>query len=158
MPFDPSKHHRRSIRLKGYDYTSPGAYAITICTHQRLPHLTNPIYHHIVQTAWNLLPHHFPTVLLDTIGIIPDHVHILIWLQPTPTQKTLLGDIVARFKSDISRAISLRISLNGGTPIPSLWQNKFYDHIIRNKRDLETQRRYILENPEKHRLKDEGHL
>jgi hypothetical protein len=35
MKFNPEKHHRRSIRLKGYDYSSPGAYFITICTYQR---------------------------------------------------------------------------------------------------------------------------
>jgi putative transposase len=29
-PFDPEKHHRRSICLAGYDYTSPGAYFVTI--------------------------------------------------------------------------------------------------------------------------------
>lgn len=35
MPYDPNRHHRRFIRLKGYDYTQPGAYFITICTHER---------------------------------------------------------------------------------------------------------------------------
>ncbi|GIW45209.1 MAG: hypothetical protein KatS3mg077_2491 [Candidatus Binatia bacterium] len=35
MPYDPERHHRRSIRLKGYDYTQPGAYFVTICTHDR---------------------------------------------------------------------------------------------------------------------------
>jgi putative transposase len=37
MPYDPQRHHRRSIRLPGYDYTQPGAYFITIVTHQRMP-------------------------------------------------------------------------------------------------------------------------
>jgi len=36
MPYDPEKHHRRSIRLKGYDDTQPGAYFVTICTHDRM--------------------------------------------------------------------------------------------------------------------------
>jgi len=35
MAYDPRKHHRQSIRLKGYDYTQPGAYFVTICTHRR---------------------------------------------------------------------------------------------------------------------------
>jgi len=35
MHYDPEKHHRRSIRLKGYDYTQPGAYFVTICTQNR---------------------------------------------------------------------------------------------------------------------------
>ena len=37
MPYDPHKHHRQSIRLKGYDYTLAGAYFVTICTHKRQP-------------------------------------------------------------------------------------------------------------------------
>jgi len=35
MPYDPNKHHRRSIRLKGYDYTQPGYHFITICVQDR---------------------------------------------------------------------------------------------------------------------------
>ncbi len=35
MPYDPARHHRRSIRLKGYDYTQPGAYFVTLYTHDR---------------------------------------------------------------------------------------------------------------------------
>jgi len=37
MPYDPQRHHRRSIRLPGYDYTQPGAYFVTIVTHVRTP-------------------------------------------------------------------------------------------------------------------------
>jgi hypothetical protein len=35
MPYDPNRHHRRSIRLKGYDYSQAGAYSITLCTQER---------------------------------------------------------------------------------------------------------------------------
>lgn len=35
MEFDPARHHRRSIRLQGYDYSQAGAYYVTICAHQR---------------------------------------------------------------------------------------------------------------------------
>lgn len=37
MGYDPEKHHRRSIPLKGYDYSQPGAYFVTICSWQRQP-------------------------------------------------------------------------------------------------------------------------
>jgi hypothetical protein len=37
MPYDPQRHHRRSIRLAGYDYAQPGAYFITLVTHDRMP-------------------------------------------------------------------------------------------------------------------------
>ncbi len=36
MTYDPSKHHRRSIRLKDYDYTQPGVYFVTLCTQGRV--------------------------------------------------------------------------------------------------------------------------
>jgi putative transposase len=83
MSFNPSKHHRRSIRLKDFDYSSRGAYTVTLCTNKRVSHLANPVYHTIVETAWKNIPKHFPTVILDTIAIIPDHIHLLIWLEPT---------------------------------------------------------------------------
>ena len=35
MTYDPNQHHRRSIRLRGYDYAQPGAYFVTICTQDR---------------------------------------------------------------------------------------------------------------------------
>jgi putative transposase len=157
LSFNPSKHHRRSIRLKDFDYSSRGAYTITLCTHKRVPYLANPVYHKIVEIAWKKIPKHFPTVILDTIGIVPDHIHMLIWLEPTEKQKPLLGHIVGRFKSDISHVMSYSPELNGEIAIDSIWQERFYDHIIRNERELEIERRYILENPKKHRLRNEGY-
>ncbi len=86
MTYDPEKHHRRSIRLKGYDYTQPGAYFITICTHGREclfgeiidgeMHLNEagPI---VVQTWWDL-PNHVPNVQLDAFVVMPNHVHGII--------------------------------------------------------------------------------
>jgi REP element-mobilizing transposase RayT len=89
MKFDPNIHHRRSIRLAGYDYTLPGAYFVTIDTWNRehllgtvvagvmhLSHLGN-----IVHQAWDDLPTHYPNVVLDACCIMPDHIHGIIVLQ-----------------------------------------------------------------------------
>jgi REP element-mobilizing transposase RayT len=84
--YDPEKHHRRSIRLKGYDYTQPGAYFITICTHGReclFGEIIDGEMHlneagQIVVQTWQDLPNHVPNVQLDAFVIMPNHVHGII--------------------------------------------------------------------------------
>jgi REP element-mobilizing transposase RayT len=86
MTYDPEKHHRRSIRLKGYDYTQPGAYFITICTHGReclFGEIINGEMHlneagQIVVQTWQDLPNHISNVQLDAFVVMPNHVHGII--------------------------------------------------------------------------------
>ncbi len=88
MKYNPQKHHRRSIRLQGYDYTQAGAYFITICTWQRECLFGNIInnemqlsrYGEAVQFNWHYLPRRYPHVLLDAFVIMPNHVHGIIFL------------------------------------------------------------------------------
>ena len=86
MPYDPDKHHRRSIRLKGYDYTQAGAYFITIVTQDRAwlfgdivdgEMQVNPFGEVVVRT-WNDLPNHNPHIELDAFVVMPNHVHGII--------------------------------------------------------------------------------
>ena len=86
MPYDPNKHHRRSIRLPGYDYTRPGAYFITICTHGRAA-LFGAIdgaaialndAGRMVEYWWAELGHKFPTIAIDAFVVMPDHIHGII--------------------------------------------------------------------------------
>lgn len=88
MANNPRGFHRRSIRLKGYDYTQPGAYFITLCTAGRellfgeiIDGAMN-LYRLglIVQKAWLELPRHYPNVVLDAMVIMPNHVHAVILL------------------------------------------------------------------------------
>ncbi|MGB7442547.1 MAG: transposase [Coleofasciculaceae cyanobacterium] len=101
MKFNPEKHHRRSIRLKGYDYTQPGAYFITICTYQRqylfgeiiagTMHLN--LTGQIVQTCWKNLSKHFPFIELDAFTIMPNHLHgIIIIAETKPNLNTNVGE------------------------------------------------------------------
>jgi putative transposase len=92
MAFNSQKHHRRSIRLKGYDYTEPGAYFVTICTSKR-EHLFGHIqdekmhlnrYGEVIQFNWNNLPKIYPHVQLDEFVIMPDHIHGIIILKNDP--------------------------------------------------------------------------
>ena len=88
MHFDPEEHHRRSVRKLGYDYSSAGAYFVTICTqgkscllgqiHEATVHLSHT--GRIVKKCWDTLPAWFPYVRLDAFVIMPTHLHGIIWI------------------------------------------------------------------------------
>jgi REP element-mobilizing transposase RayT len=95
MPYDPDIHHRRSIRLRGYDYSLAGAYFVTIITHQRA-HALGRIHDgvvtlseagRIVQSCWDDLPNHYAYVELDAFAIMPNHVHGIIVLTDEPEER-----------------------------------------------------------------------
>jgi REP element-mobilizing transposase RayT len=86
MPYDPDRHHRRSIRLRGYDYTQPGAYFVTICAHERrclfgaldggALRLTDA--GRMIERWWGELNRKFPGAQTDAFVIMPDHIHGII--------------------------------------------------------------------------------
>ena len=86
MTYDPKIHHRRSIRLKGYDYSQEGAYFLTICTYRK-EMLFGTIVNEEMRLndtgeqalqCWNAIPGHFPNVELDAFVIMPNHIHGII--------------------------------------------------------------------------------
>ncbi len=152
MKFDPKIHHRRSIRLKGYDYSQAGAYYVTIVAWRR-EHVFGDIvnaemqlnkFGQIVQYAWYDLPKHYPHVELDTFCIMPNHVHAIIVLNDDPAVKRHpLSEVVRAFKSFSARRIN---SLRNSQGIP-VWQRNYYEHIIRNHEDYLSKSNYIMDNP-----------
>ena len=96
--YNPDKHHRRSIRLKGYDYSQEGLYFITICCQDRV-HLFGKIEDckmmlneagKIASECWSAIPEHFPNVVVHEYVIMPNHVHgILEIVPPTIRAKNL---------------------------------------------------------------------
>ena len=82
-PFNPDAHHRRSIRLKAYDYSTAGAYFVTIVTQEKLclfgdvadgeAQLTNAGV--MIQQIWHAIPDRFPTIEMDEFVVMPNHVH-----------------------------------------------------------------------------------
>jgi REP element-mobilizing transposase RayT len=86
MPYDPKKHHRRSIRLKGYDYAGPGWYYLTICTFEREflfgdiveDQMRPSMIGAIAQECWNEIPQHFAHAALDVSVVMPNHLHGII--------------------------------------------------------------------------------
>ena len=84
--YNPEIHHRRSIRLKEYDYSQPGAYFITICTHNReclFGHIDNGAIilndaGNVARKCWIDIPEHFPDARTDAFVIMPNHIHGII--------------------------------------------------------------------------------
>ena len=129
MRYDPEKHHRRSIRLSGYDYSQAGAYFVTICTQNRQclfgeivdgeMRLNNA--GQMVQLVWAELAQHYAGVDIDGFVVMPNHIHGIVILtsvgagpgacpakgrpqgvkgQPQGVAPTMsLPDVVHRFKS-----------------------------------------------------------
>ena len=81
-------HNRQSVRLKGYDYTQPGAYFLTICLKDKVCQMAtgsgeslrlNDIGK-IAKKFWKSIPEHYPSVRIDTCVSMPDHMHGILWI------------------------------------------------------------------------------
>ncbi|MDH7486629.1 MAG: transposase [Anaerolineae bacterium] len=165
----PSRGHRRSIRLPGYDYTQPGAYFVTFCTYQGealFGEVINGVmvlnaYGEIAQREWLASAAIRREIALDAFVIMPTHGHAIVWIlsddapdadahgrtpsAPTALQRApkSLGALMAGYKSAVTRQINaLR-----NTPDMPVWQRNYYEHIIRTEHALNAIRQYILDNP-----------
>jgi REP element-mobilizing transposase RayT len=166
--YDPRKHRRRSIRLRGWDYTSPGAYFVTICTHQHENLFDNDVFRDVTENAWRAIPTHAHAqhVTLDEWVLMPNHLHgIIVINEPvgrgeatgkdvpiasesslpvaSPLRPGSIGAIVGNFKSLVTRRINNLRRTTGGR----VWQRGYYDRIVRNERELNAIRQYIRDNP-----------
>ena len=166
---NPPLHHRRSIRLTGYDYSQAGAYFLTVCAYRR-GCLFGEIVDgqtrlnangEIVNDCWHRLPEHYPNIKLDAFVVMPNHIHAIVVLTPgvgagfkpaptpqrgpppAPTPQHGLPEIVRGFKTFSSRRIN-EGRRTSGVPV---WQHNYYDHIIRDEGALERIRQYIVLNP-----------
>jgi REP element-mobilizing transposase RayT len=88
MKFDPDKHHRRSIRIQGYDYAAPGGYFVTLITRGRICLFGDLVDQCmqlspmglIVEECWRAIPEHFAAAELGAYVVMPNHVHGIILL------------------------------------------------------------------------------
>ncbi|MFM7450600.1 MAG: transposase [Leptolyngbyaceae cyanobacterium] len=149
MKYNPEKHHRRSIRLQGYDYSQLGFYFVTICTWQR-EHLLGDVinfnvklsrFGEAIQYNWRILPNKFKALEIDEFVIIPNHIHGILHI--TQDNQDSLSEIVRNFKTSSARRVN---QLRGTKGIP-VWQRNYYEHIIRDQNSLEKIREYISNNP-----------
>ncbi|MBI4320491.1 MAG: transposase [Chloroflexi bacterium] len=165
MIYDPERHHRRSTRLREYDYSQPGAYFVTLCSNER-----KCLFGRIVSTTvelsmagkigeefWLGISGHFPNLELDASVVMPNHVHgiIVITDQGAETarlREPTLGQIIAYYKYQTTKLINLALS----TPGRTVWQRNYYDRVIRNQRELQTAREYVTNNPAQWELDEEN--
>ena len=163
-----ANNHRRSIRLRGYDYVQSGAYFVTICTFARQG-LWGEIAQEIVELSeagrivndeWLRSAEVRENVCLDVFQIMPNHLHGIVVFDradssnsdvgahsraPFSSQPRSLGSVVAGFKS----ATTKRINEQRGSPGVPVWQRNYYERVIRNEQELRSVRQYIVDNPAK---------
>ena len=156
---------RKSTRLKEYDYSSPGAYFVTICTGDRKEYFwQNDL--DVEKFSWSFVgancvrPKNLPLsyagkivmdelehwnntykdVYIHSYVIMPNHVHIMVVILPDecgrPQVAPTLGRMVKQFKGAVTKKI--------GMPV---WQKSFMEHIVRDKQDFDIRSKYIYENP-----------
>lgn len=139
-----SQPKRKNPRLKCYDYASPGMYFVTICSKDREMifgsirdgRMVLSEYGELISRAMCHLHTHYDTVQVDCSVVMPNHVHMIIWISVDNRTAHTLGNIVRGFKSEVSRKCGKRV-----------WQRGFHEHIIRNEQDLQEIRSYIANNP-----------
>ena len=156
MENNSERHYRKSIRLKEYDYSQAGYYFITICTKNR-EQLFGKIVDglmllnengEIVNEFLKQISIKYQNVAIDYYSIMPNHLHFIVIINEnrrggvTPPLPPL-GNIIGYFKYQSTKQINI-IRNSPGIPI---WQRNFYEHIIRNDKELYEIRKYIENNP-----------
>ena len=158
---------RKSPRYKIVDYNSVGVYFITICTQNRecllsqivgtgvldcpQPRLT--AYGEVVDKYINQLSDFYDELSVESYVIMPNHIHLLLWIRknlcsrsggqsgtPVPTHIERSNSTCSRFVSTLKRFCNKEYG-------KSIWQPRFYDHIIRCQEDYDQHAKYIRENP-----------
>ena len=166
------KFHRRSVRLKCFDYSNSGWYYITICVqhfkcsfgdiHEDKMNLSEIGL--VARDCWETIPDHFPYVKLDEFIIMPNHLHGIIIIdrsvraqhvEPIQDERKFqnivtgsLSSIIRSYKAAVTKKCRERDN-------DFEWHRNFYEHIIRNDKELFYIRKYIRYNALKWRDDDE---
>ena len=169
-----NKPIRKNIRLQGYDYSQAGCYFVTVCVADKKAILSKirpshketrykvellPVGRDVEKTI-QYINDNYKQVKIEKYAIMPDHIHLLVKLESksefdSDRQGCLsLRDVVKYLKSYTTREYRKRL----GNKDSVLWQQRYYDHIIRNQEDYNEKWQYIDNNPLKYILLSEGQL
>lgn len=153
---------RKPTRLNGYDYSTAGAYFITICTHNRkclfsnivgaiheLPKSKLTNYGEYAKQIIEILPDRF-NVLIPQYVIMPNHIHLIIEIKdgnekrairesPLQYHRSVVDKVVGFLKMNLSKKIH-------NTYSGKIWQRSYHDHIIRGEKDYRKIWEYIDTN------------
>ena len=147
---------RKHPRLGHYDYSTVGAYYITICTQNRRCLLSRIVgrglapaeiqytaYGQIAREQLLLLEQRYPSLKIDQYVIMPNHIHAILLLEETAgaSPRPTIMDIVCAYKSLTTR------QCKKVQPIDKLFQTSFYEHVIRGHEDYDEIAEYIVNNP-----------
>ena len=146
---------RRPNRIPQYDYSSPGSYFLTFCTKDRAPILGQILSGdgagatvrltpcgELTEAAVRAIPDVYQNVSLDCFVIMPDHIHLLITVAGSGASLPDVSRIVQQTKRRVSKAVG-----------KAVWQQHYFDHVIRNGQDYREIRQYIENNPQKWLMK-----
>jgi REP element-mobilizing transposase RayT len=176
MKYNAKVHKRKSIRLKEYDYSQQGMYFVTVCTHDHhflFGHIEEEIMilnnaGRFANKCWLEIPEHFPHVALDEFIVMPNHIHGIINidtinnvgvqnLEPLRKQNKYqqiipksIGSMIRGFKIGVTKWF------RKNTNVYNVWQRNYYEHIIRNEKELNKIRGYIINNQWKWQLDKEN--
>ena len=150
---------RKPTRLKEYDYSTPGAYFITICTHNKkylfsnivgaiheLPENKLTQYGEFVKQIIEILPDRFNASIPKYV-IMPNHIHLILIIDdrairesPLQYHRSVIDKMVGFLKMNVSKKMH-------NTYNEKIWQRSYHDHIIRDDSDYEAIWEYIDNNP-----------
>ncbi|MDD6678155.1 MAG: hypothetical protein PUF71_02050 [Firmicutes bacterium] len=161
---------RKPNRLWEYDYSTNGAYFVTICTQDRRKILSSIVGDGspvpkpcgiIAEKLIAQIPEKYPTVSVDNYVIMPDHIHMLFRFDcysgtgnPSPTvdcysgtgnPSPTLGNVIGWYKYQVTK----QVNLQSNNKSERVFQRSYYDHVIRNQRDYDEIWQYIENNPRK---------
>lgn len=142
---------RKKIRLQEYDYSTAGAYFITICVRDRRRILWDFVgadiirpndirlskYGLIVEKAINNISTYYEDISVDKFSIMPDHIHLII---SSKDGRIISAPTMSRVVGQMKRWVSKEAKT-------SFWQKSYYDHIVRNEKDYEEIWQYVEHNP-----------
>lgn len=178
------KYRIESIRAQWWDYSSNGAYFITICTKDR-KHFFGEVRQgkmmlseigRIARQCWDEIPDHFPFVRLGAFVVMPDHVHGILFIEKDEVEaqegfvacneSTTPKNQVMSQKSpkkgslpSVIRSYKSAVSNFSRKSNPQFsWQSLYYDRIIFDPEAIERISKYIEDNPKNWGLKKEGRL
>lgn len=147
---------RKRNRLNEYDYSTPNAYFITICTENRrnlfwtdagaiigrpdnVP-LTN--LGMIARQSIEDIPNHYPAVSVNHSVIMPNHIHLLLQINTDSDGRPMAAPTISTVINQTKGVVSKKAGF-------SVWQKGFYDHVIRSEQDYLDIWNYIEGNPGK---------
>jgi len=175
VPIPPDHHHRRSIRLPGFDYSQVGEYFVTICAHERRCIFGKIVdgemrlneLGEIVHDEWEKTSVLRANVDLGAFVVMPNHFHAIVYIveddlvKATLSRSTRRGDrpvapteargpsprSIGAIMAGFKSAVTTRINTIRKSPREPVWQRNYYEHVIRDDKEYLAIEGYIENNP-----------